>query len=465
MLEAIGLCPTGIPVVGTACGAVSGAVSAAAGKVADAGVDAVFSAAANWVSSGAVWLLQEVGRVMSTTTSVDLGAPWFVAHEAVMASLAAAVVLPMVCCAVIQAIYRQSASTLVRTFAVYLPLCLLFTGVAVSLVRIALSITDSLSATVLSGAGVDTTNMFSGLTKFFAASGAVAGPAVPAFVVFIGALLVALGALVLWLELAVRAAAVTAAALFLPLAMAALVWPAVSHWCRRLADTLVALVLSKFVIAAVLSLAASALAGGLGLSGAGGGGFAAVVTGIALLLVATMSPFTLLRLVPAMEAGAVAQLESTRHRLQGAARAPVRGGGNLALDLARGGSSSLDPQDVARTVGTAGAPGSEGGSEGGGAIPMVAGSAVAPEVVLAGVAAGAATSTVKDTTARAMTDVASVSGPGDVHAGAARDDGGGVETGGVAGSGSPTEGDAGAVRDARGDARYVSRVTPDDEDG
>ena len=57
----------------------------------------------------------------------------------------------MVCCAVIQAIYRQSASTLVRTFAVYLPLCLLFTGVAVSLVRIALSVTDSLSASVLSG--------------------------------------------------------------------------------------------------------------------------------------------------------------------------------------------------------------------------------------------------------------------------------------------------------------------------
>ena len=190
MHEAIGLCPVSVPVVGAACSVVSGA----AGKVAGAGIGAVFSAAGNWVASGAVWLLQEVGSVMSTTTSVDLGAPWFAAHEAVMASLSAAVVLPMVSCAVIQAIYRQSASMLLRTFAVYLPLCLLFTGVAVELVRIALSITDALSARVLSGAGVDTSNMFSGLATFFAEAGTV-NPAVPTFVVFVSALLVALAAL------------------------------------------------------------------------------------------------------------------------------------------------------------------------------------------------------------------------------------------------------------------------------
>ena len=369
MHEAIVLCPTGVPVVGAACGAVTGTVSGVAGSVAGAGANAIFSAAASWVASGAVWLLQGVGHVMSATTTVDLGAPWFAAHEAVMASLAAVVVLPMVCCAVIQAVYRQSASTLLRTFTVYLPLCLLFTGVAVTLVRMALSVTDALSGRVLSGAGVDTTDMFSGMTNFFVA-GSAGGPAAPAFVVFIGALVVALGALVLWLELAVRAAAVSAAVLFLPLALAALVWPAVSHWCRRLADTLTALILSKFVIAAVLSLAASALSSGLGVS-RGGGGFSAVVTGTALLLVATLSPFTLLRLVPALEAGAVSQLESARHRVHGAARTVVRGGGNLALDLARGnGLSSVQPEI---------AMGSTQPQDGTASIPMVAGVAVAPE--------------------------------------------------------------------------------------
>lgn len=200
------------------------------------------------------------------------------------------------------------------------------------------------------------------------------GPAVPGFVVLIGGLVVASAALVLWLELVVRAAAVSVAVLFLPLALAALVWPSVAHWCRRLADTLVALVLSKLVMAAVLSLAASAVAGGLGASGSGnGGGFAAVVSGIALLVIAVLSPFTLLRLVPAVEAGAVAHLESTRHRLKSAAVSPVRTGGNLALDQVRQMKSTSQDDD-------AGAVGTVGFERGGGvagavtsAIPMIAG--------------------------------------------------------------------------------------------
>ena len=60
-------------------------------------------------------------------------------------------------------------------------------------------------------------------------------------------------AFVLWLELAVRSAAIGAAALFLPLALVGLAWPATSHWARRLGETLAALVLSKLVIAAVLA--------------------------------------------------------------------------------------------------------------------------------------------------------------------------------------------------------------------
>jgi hypothetical protein len=200
------------------------------------------------------------------------------------------------------------------------------------------------------------------------------------------------------------------------------------------------------------------------LSGASGGGFAAVVTGIALLLVATMSPFTLLRLVPAMEAGAVAQLESARHRVQGAARAPVRSGGNLALDLARRGTSSQDAEALAETVGTVGSSGPDGG----GAIPMVAGSAVAPEVVLAAAAAGAATSTVKDATGHATDDAAAVAGSGarrhaagaGAGAGAGRDGAAGSEAAGVS-----EGGDAGVGGDSQDDARAATRSTTDHEDG
>ena len=384
MLEAFPLCPGVVPVVGTVCNTVSGAAGTVVGSAAGAGIGAIFSEAARWVASGAVWLIAQVGRAMSGTTSIDLGAGWFTAHEAVMASLAAAVVLPMACCAAIQAVYRQSASTLLRTFLVHLPLSLLLTGVAVTLVRISLAVTDAMSATVLSSAGADTTNLFTGLFKFLVPSAAVTG-AIPGFVIFLGSLVVAFAALALWLELVVRAAAVSVAVLFLPLALAALVWPSIAHWCRRLADTLVALVLSKFVVAAVLSLAAGAGAGGLGASSSGNGGqFASVVTGIALLLIAILAPFTLLRLVPAVEAGAVAHLESTRHRLKSGMATPINNGRNLAMDLAKKSGPKPDGEQAA-TVGTGSSAGAVGSA---GAVVAAAGSGGAAGSAAAGSSIG-----------------------------------------------------------------------------
>jgi hypothetical protein len=144
------LCPLGgVPVVGTACNAVSGgvgsAVSGAAGSVLGAGAGAVFDAAGQWVASGANWFLGQLGHLMSASTSVGLGTKWFGTHEGVMAALAASVVLPMAFVGAIQAIYRQDSTVLTRAFLVDLPLALLLTGVAVELVRLGLSITDTLS--------------------------------------------------------------------------------------------------------------------------------------------------------------------------------------------------------------------------------------------------------------------------------------------------------------------------------
>ena len=121
------------------------------------------------------------------------------------------------------------------------------------------------------------------------------------------------------------------AVLFLPLALATLVWPAVSHWCRRLVETLAALILSKFVIVATLSLAVGALASGTAGTGNHGAGFSSVLAGGALLLMATFVPFVILRMIPAVEAGAVAHLDGLRERgVAGTTRLP-RTAANFAL--------------------------------------------------------------------------------------------------------------------------------------
>ena len=222
----------------------------------------------------------------------------------------------------------------------HLPLALLLGAVAVQLVQLALAATDSLSAAVSSTSSGDI-----GSDPLQSLAGALAGQArgrarrCPAFVTLLGALFVSFGALLLWVELLVRAAAVYVATLFFPLAMASLVWPAVSQWCRRLVETVAALVLSKFVIVAVLSLAVGAL-------GAGDGSFSSELAGGALLLLAAFAPFTLLRLVPMVEAGATSQLEGVRHRVQQAALGGPRSAANLALGY-------LPARPVAGVVGRA----------------------------------------------------------------------------------------------------------------
>jgi len=274
----------------------------------------LLGAIGQWVADGAAWLLDQVGAVMSSTTGAQLGSSWFGARFSLMSELAASVILPMICCAVIQAIYRQSAAALLRIFLVNLPIALVVTGVAVELVRIGLVVTDAMSDQFLAAGGVDTRHFLAPVSTVLVAASPLTG--IPGFALFLVSAFVAGAAFVLWLELVVRAAAITAAALFLPLVLAALVWPAVGHWARRLADTLAALVLSKLVIAAVLSLSAGALDGGIDGSGSVGTRFGDVVVGVALLLLSTFSPFVLLRLVPAVEAGAVSHLEAGRHRLR-----------------------------------------------------------------------------------------------------------------------------------------------------
>ena len=309
-----------IPGLSAVCGAAGGIGSSILG----AGAGDVLGAIAGGVAQGASWLLGQIGTVMTSTTSIDLGAAWFKSHYEVMVALAAVVLVPLLLASVIQAIYHQSASSLLRTALVHLPLALLLGAVAVQLVQLALAATDALSAAVSNTSSSDIGSALSGLASALASQASSGNPGTPTFVALLGGLFVTFGALLLWVELLVRAAAVYVATLFFPLALASLVWPAISQWCRRLVETVAALVLSKFVIVAVLSLALGAL-------GTSDGSIASELAGGALLLLAAFAPFTLLRLVPMVESGAAQQLEGVRHRVQQNALAGPRTAVSFAL--------------------------------------------------------------------------------------------------------------------------------------
>ncbi len=346
-----GGCP-GIEALNPVC-QVGHAVSGVAGSVAGTGIDAVLGGLSQWVAGGAEWLLAQIGAVLTSTTTIDLGAGWFRDHYAEMTVLAGVVVVPLLLVSTMQAVYRQDPGQLVRAFFVQLPLALLLGVVAVQIVLLCLSATDAMCDAVAGGSGSAVTALLAGISRGLVE--AVGDPTMASFVLLLVGLLVAVAAFVLWLELLVRAAAVYVAVLFLPLALATLVWPAVSHWCRRLVETLAALILSKFVIVATLSLAVGAVASGTAGTGAHGAGFASVLAGGALLVLSTFVPFAILRLIPVAEAGAIGHLEGARQRGTAAVTAVPRTAASYALR--EGMALQRETRGAARLAAVSGPPG------------------------------------------------------------------------------------------------------------
>ena len=208
------------------------------------------------------------------------------------------------------------------------------------------------------------------------------GAAPALFVALLASIFAALAALAVWVELLIRSAGIYVCVLFFPVVLVARIWPKLEKWATRLAEALTALILSKFVIVAVLSVAAAAVA-----DSRASEGFNGVLAAGALLVFAAFAPLVLFRLVQfadpqvharagsagtvarsaqtTMSAAQAARLSMDRQSagggLQGAgaaemARGSTAGGGGIPRGDGSGGSSS------ASVRGTSGEPARSGGT-------------------------------------------------------------------------------------------------------
>jgi hypothetical protein len=258
-----------------------------------------------WVVGGAGFALHETAAVMSSTTRPQLQSTWFSAYYWRMAAIAALLTLPFLFAACIQAVMRSDLVMLARSALLYLPLGILAVAIAAPVTVLLLSAADELSSLISSAAG-------GADLDFLARAGAVAAGlsaiSHAGFLVFFIALLTIAATVTLWIELLIRSAAVYVIVLMMPLFFAALVWPARRVWAVRAVELLMAVILSKFAIVAVLSLGGAALGHTLV------PGFAAELQGATLILLAAFSPWALMRLLPLHELAA--GLEGLRARTQ-----------------------------------------------------------------------------------------------------------------------------------------------------
>lgn len=333
-------CPFGYPICGSGTG-ITGSI-----------VSAILQAISQWWQATAAWCLQLVAGLITTSTTPPVGARWFGAETLVLLRVAAPVALLALVGAAWFAVARGDLGVIVRTVLLRLPVAVLLAAAGAGLVAVALRATDALCAAIASGSG----DSLRALLVEMAAEVATGG-AVPFAVAGLVAFVCVLGALAVWLELVLRAAAITTLTAALPLVLAAALWPPGIAWARRVGEALGGLIVAKALVVLVLVVGLQALASSTGAAG--------LLTGAAMLLLAAFAPYAVLRLVPVAEAAALSHLEGLRQRASAAAVQVPRRAASLALGVSSGAVAprvdavGTDPVPMARgeafdvTTGTA----------------------------------------------------------------------------------------------------------------
>ncbi|MFL5897370.1 MAG: hypothetical protein ACJ76D_02745 [Solirubrobacterales bacterium] len=386
--------------VGDACNAVSDEIT---GVVTDPITDAIegvgnsiFEQITTWVSGGAGWLIGKVVEGINETTTPELTTKGFLQQYTRMAQIAALMGLAMLLLAVLEGLAQGNAGLLARVVLVNLPLAFIATSVAYAVVQTLLIVTDGLCHAVATASHDNSQEFFKGAINGLSQAGGdagrevggkAAGPvgavqgqaagatAAPLFVTFLAAIIGAFAAFLVWIELLMRDAAVYVVALFMPLALAASIWPRWSGALRRTGELLVVVIGSKFVIVSIISLAA-------GLMAENDGRVEQILAASALMLLACFAPFVLFRLVPfaegAMSAaygrrsaagGAVSgvQIASDVQILRNMARSNFGESGATLWSAGEKGGGGAGPEPSGPRGGGGGGGGGGGAGSGGGA--------------------------------------------------------------------------------------------------
>jgi hypothetical protein len=303
--------------VGWAVDKVAGAV----GGVAGAGLDAVLGGLTHWVVEAVVWVVGGVFSFFFDATDPNVQADWFLAGSgpyATTAGIAAVLLVGFVLVGIVQGALAGDAAGMLRRVGVELPLAVVAMVGLVGMTQALIALTDALADGLLGQFRIDV----AAFTATVSSLGALLSGGVSLFVIFVLGVVAVLAGIVLVAELVVRASLIYIVVALAPLVLAAQLWPALRGAGRKLAELLVALILSKLVIAVALAVAAAAAVG----AGSGGevtalaapevaaadsGGAVGQAVGILLAAaaafgVAAFSPLLVVKLLPFTEAAVVA---------------------------------------------------------------------------------------------------------------------------------------------------------------
>jgi hypothetical protein len=260
-----------------------------------------------WMADASAWVWGQLGDVLTQASGPAVVTTAAGTEYQTLLVLAPLVALCALVANVLGSLRRADGGAILRDLLIAVPVLALAAVSAIPLATLVLAITNGLCSVALANASASITHVASEVALIPAGT-----PGLAEVTLDFAAIA---GAIILWFELVIRNAVLALLLCLSPLVFASAIWAPLRRTAVRLVETFVALALSKFVVVVALAL---------GLSAASSSAPSVIVTGIATVLLATLMPYVLLRMVPFLENSAVGALEGVRQRAQGAVERGVK---------------------------------------------------------------------------------------------------------------------------------------------
>jgi type IV secretion system protein TrbL len=379
------------------------------------------TALAQMVAEAAGVMLTGVINVINGTTAVSFGSgSWWDSPDVAslvgtISGVAGLCLVGFLLLAVIQGVINNDLSLIMKTLVREVPLTAMWASGFLILLTIGMSVVDEISQTLMASSVPRLQNM----VEMFTAIAIVKEP--PALMLLMFAMtLFILASMLVYIMLLVRSSLIVLLAAVSPLFIAARVWPSTRSSFKKLGETVVALVLSKLMMAISFSLGSIAMNESLKDPNNWVNG---LMVGLVLMVLAAFSPWMLMKIIPGVE-GAVGAGGIAAGAAAAGGLAAAKGGKSAASMLSGGGEESGGGGGGGSGGGGGGAGGAgksaaskgAGGGSGGGAA--AAGGAAATGVGAVAAVAKTAVDTAKNA-AQGTADGAAQSGSKNSSKGAA----------------------------------------------
>lgn len=288
--------------------------------------DTAMGAFTAFFTDGAGWFVDKLQEFLVGADRPDLSVDWWGQRYQLMLALAMVVAGATLLLALLDAAAKSSLEGLARAVFADVPVAAIVGATGPLLIQYLVDIADWLSGRLLRDFGVDVAKTLSSSAEWFATFGTAAtgGPTVPIVLGFVAALLTILAALLVFLELLLRANAIYLIAALIPVIYAVRIWPAAKVVARHTTEVLLAVIFAQPVVALAISMGAAAGGALEGIGDASVKDFGQALAGAVFLLLGAMCPWGMLALVPGVERAVAA------HRQ----RAAVTGGARSGIQVA-----------------------------------------------------------------------------------------------------------------------------------